>query len=892
MKEWSHSRLGALFEEALAMPRESRKTFLDQACGGDAGLREELLSLLDAHDAASGYFEHLTEHIVAPALSALGTSGAPFPADNLTGKLQAALGDAYRVERELGGGGMSRVFLAEEVRLARKVVIKVLPEEMAASVNVERFRREIQLSARLQHPHIVPVLATDVADSILYYTMPFVAGETLRARIARDGPLPVKEAVGIWRDVLDALAYAHTNGVIHRDIKPENILLDGRNAVVADFGIALAVAAAADDVRATATGIAIGTPSYMAPEQAAGDRDADHRIDIYAAGLVMYEMLAGRAPFAGLSARAMLLAHLTQEPAPLTRPDMPPALATLVLECLAKDPAMRPASADAILDQLDLGLSQADTSAVTGAVTAAGSVNVRSRWRRWGLPIIAGSTLLVLAAALGISREVTRRESVLSQGTKAPPDFDLRSADRRPSLAVLPLEALTADSVSDYLADVLTAALIEKVTQAGDLRVIQGPSAFFFKGHRTRPRVIAESLGVSNVLSGAVHHEGPAVRVFLRLISGTDESVRWTHTYKGLRESLFALEDSIGGSIARELLPHLARPQTVHRRRAMPDPEAYELYRRGRYEQSRGADRSVNMQNAINYFSRAVMRDSMFAEAYAALAEAYGLVATGNVSDFPYRSAVDSARQFADRAIALDDSVPAAYEARAFVKMLFDFDWDGADADARRAIEISPYYNRRIFARAIMYQWRGDFAKAVAELRLDLASDPMSPATRGELARAHFFNKDNAAALAQLDTALSLEGGDQLSRLHMTLGEIYLNQRRFPEAIAEFKYVVEATPKAPTPLAFLAFAYAYSGNRVRAEALLKDLIARWRAGRSNAFYVAFAYAGLRDYDNAFAWLDSAYKDRSLRPLLMDPTFEELRRDRRFDALMRRIGLRR
>ena len=218
-------------------------------------------------------------------------------------RLQAALGTAYRVEKELGGGGMSRVFVAEETRLARRVVIKVLPPDLALEMRIDRFNREIQLSASLQHPHIVPLLAAGGADDLLYYTMPFVEGEPLRTKLNREGELPVRDAVRILKDVADALAYAHARGVVHRDIKPDNVLLSGHHAVVADFGVAKAVSQAKTESGLTSVGVALGTPAYMAPEQAAGDPNIDARADIYAFGAMAYEMLTGRSPFAGRRCR-------------------------------------------------------------------------------------------------------------------------------------------------------------------------------------------------------------------------------------------------------------------------------------------------------------------------------------------------------------------------------------------------------------------------------------------------------------------------------------------------------------------------------------------------------------------------------------------------------------
>ena len=261
-------------------------------------------------------------------------------------QLQASLGDDYSVERELGGGGMSRVFLVSETRLKRHIVVKVLPPEMAADVSIMRFEREIALAARLQHPHIVPLLATGETQGLPYYSMPYVEGESLRERLTRVGELPVAEAVRLLREIATALAYAHEKGLVHRDIKPENVLLSGGIALVADFGVAKALIASATaaDGGLTSVGVSIGTPAYMSPEQVAADPNVDHRADLYALGMVAYEMLAGQAPFAGRPVQALLSAHITDKPEPLEkrRPAVPPALAALVMKCLEKRPADRP----------------------------------------------------------------------------------------------------------------------------------------------------------------------------------------------------------------------------------------------------------------------------------------------------------------------------------------------------------------------------------------------------------------------------------------------------------------------------------------------------------------------------------------------------------------------
>src|SRR4051812_5668070 len=306
----------------------------------------------------------------------------------LSDRLQTALGTAYHIERELGGGGMSRVFVAEETRLARRVVVKVLPPELALEMRVDRFNREIQLSASLQHPHIVPLLATGGADDVLYYTMPFVEGEPLRTRLSRERELPVRDVVRILTDVADALAYAHARGVVHRDIKPDNVLLTSHHAVVADFGVAKAVSQAKTEGGLTSVGVALGTPAYMAPEQAAGDPNIDHRADIYAFGAMAYEMLTGRSPFAGLAPHQMLAAHVTEPVVPVTdlRPTIPPALADLVMACLAKNPADRPQGASELLQALEAMGTPSGSLTATSPVATVRHVlrRPRNRWLALG----------------------------------------------------------------------------------------------------------------------------------------------------------------------------------------------------------------------------------------------------------------------------------------------------------------------------------------------------------------------------------------------------------------------------------------------------------------------------------------------------------------------------
>src|SRR5881397_1720337 len=319
----------------------------------------------------------------------------------LKARLQVALGDPYRIDRELGGGGMSRVFLAQETALKRQVVIKVLPPEMAAGVNVERFRREVELAASLQHPHIVPLLSASASGDLLYYTMPLVEGESLRTKLAREGELPVTETIRVLADVADALAYAHAHGVVQRDIKPDNVLISGKHAVVTDFGVSKAVSASSGG-SLTSLGVALGTPAYMAPEQAAADPHLDHRADLYALGVLGYEMLTGRPPFTAATPQATLAAQVTQTPQPVTaqRPAVPGALNALVMRCLEKHPADRFQSAGAVLEALEQMVTPSGGITPTGSApydAVAAAAAARAHPLR-----VAGLFALTSVAVLGV----------------------------------------------------------------------------------------------------------------------------------------------------------------------------------------------------------------------------------------------------------------------------------------------------------------------------------------------------------------------------------------------------------------------------------------------------------------------------------------------------------
>ena len=458
--------------------------------------------------------------------------------EELSGRLQAALGAAYRVERELGGGGMSRVFLAEETRLARRVVVKVLPPELAAEISVDRFNREIQLSASLQHPHIVPLLAAGGSADVLYYTMPFVEGEALRTRLAREGELPVRDAVRILKDVADALAYAHARGIVHRDIKPDNVLLSGNHAVVADFGVAKAVSQAKGQSGLTSVGVALGTPAYMAPEQAAGDPNIDHRADIYALGAMAYEMLAGRPPFTGLSPHQMLAAHITEPVAPITdtRPALPPALAELVMRCLEKNPPDRPQTAAEIYQVLESLATTSGSATVTSAGATLRHVLRRPRNRRIGVGILLGVVLaggwLALKPGAG---------AVLDPNRVAVAPFDVLGGG--------PELALWREGLVDVLSRSLDGA--GPLRSASPTLIVRRWSG---RADAVSARALGRATGAGTVVFGGLVQSGPdSVRLTATVLNVADAGSIGEIALREASDRMDQLVDSLTVRVLREL---------------------------------------------------------------------------------------------------------------------------------------------------------------------------------------------------------------------------------------------------------------------------------------------------------------------------------------------------
>ena len=469
-------------------------------------------------------------------------------------RLLSALGGSYTIERELIGGGMAQVFVGEDHDLARKVVIKILPPELAASVSAERFRREILTVARLQHPHIVPILKAGEIDGIPYFVMPYVDGESLDVRLRRTPTLGVREALGIMKDVARALAFAHERNVVHRDIKPGNILLASGSATVTDFGVSKALSSARRSgekgAGLTNTGMSLGTILYMAPEQAAGDPEIDGRADIYALGVTAYEMLSGAAPFANLNPREMLTARLTLPPLPLSsvRKDVPAGLERLIARCLAIDPADRPQTAAALVEALE------DPDTISGSFLRSGPMTAR-RGSRIVRRALVG--VLALVGAIAVSAGIYTRTH---PNTAAGAESHLSAAPNLGVIAVLPFVNLGADSANAYLATGVTNAVAGKLMKTAGLRVLAPGRPRSVR--RWSDTAATASLDARLVLEGTVERIGGRLRVTARLSSTADDVMQWADVYDRNVKDIFTVEDDIAEAIVESVRPMTEQKKT------------------------------------------------------------------------------------------------------------------------------------------------------------------------------------------------------------------------------------------------------------------------------------------------------------------------------------------
>jgi TolB-like protein/tetratricopeptide (TPR) repeat protein len=659
--------------------------------------------------------------------------------DRLT-ELQAALADRYVFERELGRGGMATVYLATDLRHDRPVALKVLHPQLAASLGPERFLREIKLAARLQHPHILTVLDSGDAAGRLWFTMPYIEGESLRDRLVREKQLAVEDAVRIAREAADALDYAHRHGVIHRDIKPENILLSDGHALVADFGIARKLGG---DEHLTETGMAIGTPAYMSPEQAAGERELDARTDIYSLGTVLYELLAGEPPFTGPTAQAMAARRLSTE-APSVRqyrPAVPETVDRAVRKALARVPADRFASAGELARALTPVTDTTPAAAPPTVLTSA----TGTRPGRHRSAVLLGLGFLL---GLGVLFGWLRRHG------EAPAGGDVKR------LAVLPFDNLGAAD-DEYFADGVTDEIRGKLASIPGLQVTASRSAAEYKKSGKDLATIARELGVDYLLVGKVRWEkGDAgrsrVRVSPELIQVATGSTKWEQPFEANLTDVFQVQADVAGRVAQALDVALgAGTRETLGERPTRNLAAYDAYLKGEeVSRSLNVGDPATLRRAIVYYEQAIALDSSFTAAWAERARAYSVLYSNGV---PEPGIARTALESANRARALGPERPEGYLALATYYRNVTTDGTRALEQAQLGLKIAPTDVNLLVVAALAQQGLGRWDEATELLAKARAVDPRSVATGWRLARTLLFRRRYDEALAATERSLQVD---------------------------------------------------------------------------------------------------------------------------------------
>jgi len=721
--------------------------------------------------------------------------------------LERALEGRYRVEREIGRGGMATVFLATDLKHHRPVAIKVIQPELARGIGRERFLREIEAVASLSHPHVLPLIDSGSADDLLYSISPFVSGESLRERLGRERQLGTDETLRLAREIASGLEHAHAKGLVHRDIKPENILLADGHAQVADFGIAHATGGG----QHTTVGTVVGTPAYMAPEQATGEGDIDGRVDVYALACVVYEMLAGEPPFTGPS-ESVLYQQVSASPRPITE--------------------RRPGIRREISEALRVGLA-------------------KSRTDRFPTPTAFANALVTPGPSLA----------------------------RAPSVAVLPFANLSSDPENEFFADGITEDVIAQLAKVRTMKVISRASVMQFKKRDLPLRQIAEQLDVANLLEGSVRRAGNRVRVVVQLVEASTDRSLWAETYDRQLDDIFAIQSDIALSIADSLRTELSKDEVARIDRGQTDNvQAYQHYLKGR-KLMETWDQGM-LRRSLDEFARAVALDPRYALAYASIAQVWCELC--EVSAAPASEAHPKARAAAARALELDPETAEGHMMSGFVKTIFEYDWQGAEKDFRRALELKPgsadTYD--LYGRMCSALGRHEEAVALQERAYEL--DPLSH--KSDVATSLIRAGRNAEAEAAMVRSLAIDPA--YARAHATLGWAQFRQGRIEEGLASLEKAVELAPNELIWLAQLGQATALAGKTERAREILRELETR----HASPYHLGYVRVGLGEFDDALDLLEQAVRDRTGSTYGIKGSFlwEPLRDQPRFQALLKKM----
>ena len=777
----------------------------------------------------------------------------------------------YRIKEKIGAGGMGEVYRAHDDQLDRDVAIKVLPASSFGDTTARaRLLKEARTAAALNHPNICTIHEVGDAGGEVYIAMELVGGLPLNLHVAAGG-VREEQVLSYGLQVADALSHAHERGVVHRDLKSANVIITpaGR-AKVLDFGLAkrlskeeLTEAATQPLDSLTQPGALVGTLAYMAPEQLRG-QPADARSDVWALGVVLYEMATRVLPFQGQTGFELSSAILNSRPAPMPG-KVQFTLRAVIGRCLEKEPVRRYQRGGEVRAALE-------------GIQAGGG----TPWAAWRYRL-ARRPRLMLALAMVVLLSVL---TTLNGGRLRRRFFGSASAPRIDSLAVLPLANLSGEPEQEYFADGMTEELITDLAKIRALKVISRTSVMQYKGVRKPLPLIARELGVDAVIEGSVLREGNQVRITVQLIHGKTDQHLWVDSYQRELRGVMALQSEVAQAIANEIKVELTPQEQAQLTSTRPvNPEAYQLYLKGNFQLLKNNEEAF--RRAIEYFEQAIAKDSTYAPAYAGLSMAYGEMGSwfGSLSQEDIRFKAEEA---AMKAVQTDDRLGEAHLALGEVKRYFAWDWPGTESEFRRGMELNPNssWARMNFANHLTAM--GRFEESIAVGKQTLEIDPLSPAVYNELGWALKQAGQYQAALEQYGKGLELDPDFEQS--HILLAELYLETGRYQEALAETDKLMGLAPGKDSR-SFAANFYARAGRRAEARKILNEL--KKRAKHESVSPVAFAriFAGLGETDQALNLLEKAFADRDVRLVLLkaESTWAPLRSNPRFQDLLRRMN---
>jgi serine/threonine protein kinase/Tfp pilus assembly protein PilF len=858
MSQQRNNKIDQIFQTAVAAPPENRPALLDRLCADDAELRNEVEALLKADKQASGFF---TKVVSKSAAQLIEKDSPQFAANEKISH--------YRIEREIGRGGMGEVYLAYDTSLNRPVALKLLSKHLTTDIQrVRRFRQEALAASALNHPNIITVYEINEDGDRPFIATEYVNGVTLRTQI-RGKRLSLSMALDIAIHVATALVAAHEAGIVHRDIKPENIMIrpDGLIKVL-DFGIAKHGPPPHEEESwvKTATGAIIGTAAYMSPEHARG-LVVDARTDIWSLGVILYEMISHRLPFPGKTPADRVAAILEREPPSISsrQSNLPDELDGIIRRALAKDRDKRYARvSDFAQDLRKVRATLAEQPAF-----------------RFNLPTTKGASyfskrMIAVAAILLV---------VMSVGAA----LYFRSRNQRAaieSIAVLPLVNTEGSADADYLADGITENVINSLSQLPNLKIISRNSVFRYKGQEVDVKKVRDAFNVNAALTGRLTQRGDDLLVTLELVDTRDESHLWGGHYSRKLAEVGALENEIFTDIAQQLRTQVSgSPRQSLSRKYSDNPEAYQLYLKGRYHLLKHTRDEIQL--GIDYFRRAIDADPSNALAYTGLADAYMVEALPGESR--PSELLPLAKAAAAKAISIDTNLAEGHVVLGYVVFFYEWNWSAAESEFRRALELDPNNADAHQSYGDLLSYTGRHNEALSESRRARELDPLNLRTdvleAGTLVNAGKPDE----ALARLKQTLELDPNYWFA--HQWVATAYIEKGMFAEAILEARKALETQGVSSRPTALLGYALAKSGKHSEAQTELNKLLKLSQARFVSPYNIALIYSALEQRNDALAWLERGYNDRDPRMVFLkiDTKLNNLRSDPRFQDLLRRVG---